>query len=118
MSQMWEVVHQLAAKAGLPMALSRPMDAHRKGPWVAPPEESPAVQSESDPRLRGEPLLDNNAPGPSCCPPWSAPAQPAALASSGALSSALAPSAPAPTAPDPPAPALPDPAPPAPASVA
>ena len=43
MSQMWEVVHQLAAKAGLRMALSRPVDAHRKGPRVAPPKDTPVV---------------------------------------------------------------------------
>ena len=32
MSQMWEVVHQLVAKAGLRLALSRPVDNQGKGP--------------------------------------------------------------------------------------
>ena len=66
MSQMWEVVHRLVAEAGLRLAPSRPVDNHCKGPRVAPPKESPAVQSEFDPRLRGEPLPDDNAPGPLC----------------------------------------------------
>ena len=43
MSQMWEVVHWLAAKAGLLMVLSMPMDACHKIPWVAPPEDTPIV---------------------------------------------------------------------------
>ena len=74
MSLMWEVVHQLVAKAGLRMEPSRPVDARCKVLRVAPPDDTPVVQSESDPRLRGEPLPDNDAPGPSCRPPWSAPA--------------------------------------------
>ena len=96
MSQMWEVVHRLVAEAGLRLAPSRPVD-NRKGPRVAPPEESPAVQSESDPRLRGEPLPDDDAPGPSCRPPRSAPAPPAAPASSSGPSTTPAP-APVPSA--------------------
>ena len=110
---MWEVVHQLAAEAGLQMALSRPVDARGKGPRVAPPDDTPVVQLESDPRLRGELLPDDDAPGPSCCPPWSAPAQPAAPTCSGALLSAPDPEPPvsALPAPDSPAPAPPAPAP-------
>ena len=74
MSQMWEVVHRLVAEAGLRLASSRPVDNRGRGSRGAPPEESPAVQSESDSRLRGEPLPDDDDPGPSGCPPWSAPA--------------------------------------------
>ena len=96
MSQMWEVVHRLVAKAGLRLAPSRPVDNRGKGPRVAPPEESPAVQSESDPRLRGEPLPDDDAPGPSHRPPRSTPAPPAAPASSSGPSTTPAP-APAPS---------------------
>ena len=45
MSQMWEVVHRLVAEEGLRLAPSRPVDNRRKGPRVAPPEESLVVQS-------------------------------------------------------------------------
>ena len=113
MNQMWEVVHQLAAEVGLRVAPSRPVEARCRGPRVAPPEDTPVVQSESDPRLRGEPLLDDDAPGPSNHPPWSAPAQPAASVPSGAPSPTPAPApapAPAPSTPDSPAPDSPAPA--------
>ena len=122
MSQMWEVVHRLVAEAGLRLAPSRPVVNRHKGPQVAPPEEPPALQSESDPRLRGEPLPDDDAPGPSCCPPRSAPNPPTAPASSSGPSTTPAPapvppdSAPPatePPAPSPPALGPPDPGPPA-----
>ena len=60
MSQMWEVVHQLVAEAGLWLAPSRPVDNRGRGSRGAPPKESPAMQSESDPQLRGEPLPDDD----------------------------------------------------------
>ena len=99
---MWEVMHRLVAEEGLRLTPSRPADTGRANPPAPPPEESPAVQSESDPRLRGEPLPDDDAPGPSCRPPWSAPAPPVAPASPSGPSTTPAP-APAPSAPDPPA---------------
>ena len=106
---MWEVVHRLVAKAGLQLALSRPANSRRASPPAAPPEESPAVQWESDPRLRGEPLPDDDAPGPSCCPPRSAPVPPVAPASANGPSTSPgpAPSAAAPPASAPGPPAVP-----------
>ena len=102
---MWEVVHRLVAEEGLRLTPSRPADACRANPPAAPPEESPAVQSESDPRLRGEPLPDDDAPGPSCRPPRPAPIPPVAPASANGPSTSTgpAPSAAAPpaSAPDP-----------------
>ena len=107
MSQMWEVVHRLVAEEGLRLTPSRPADTCRTNPPAAPPEESPAVQSESDPRLRGEPLPDDDAPGPSCCPPRSVPIPPVAPASANGPSTSPGPApsvaAPPASAPDPPA---------------
>ena len=71
MTQMWETVHWFAAKVGLCVAPSNPPEACRwKAPCVAPLEDTPVLQSESDPRFRGEPLPpDDDEPRPPSHPP-------------------------------------------------
>ena len=57
-----------AAKAGLCVAPLNPpakTEMHqRKAPCVAPLEDIPVLQLESDPRFHGEPLLPDDLPAP------------------------------------------------------
>ena len=69
MTLLWEAAHRFAAKSGLHVVPSTDPSMLKmlwqKAPHVAPLEDIPVLQSESNPCFHGEPLPpDDDAPVP------------------------------------------------------
>lgn len=64
MKLLWEAMHRFAAEAELHVVLSNPLAKtemrRQKAPRVAPLEDLPVLQSESDHHFCGEPLLPDD----------------------------------------------------------